>query len=432
MKFIVHPGGPLRGAARVPGDKSVSHRAVMLGALATGRTIVHECLVGEDVLATIAAMRALGVQIERDVGEVRIDGCGGRFDPGPLRLDLGNSGTSMRLVAGLIAGRGVAADLVGDASLMRRPMERVAAPLRAMGADVVCGGEDGRPPVTIRPVAALTPIDYRLPVASAQVKSAILLAGLAARGSTKVHEPAPTRDHSERMLRAFGVEVRTSGGEVSLTGPAELVGTELTVPGDVSSAAFFLVAGSICPGSEIALENVGLNPTRTGVIEILEAMGARIEITAQRTFGGEPVADVAVRYAPLSGIEIPPHTVPNAIDEFPALFIAAACAKGTTVLRGARELRFKESDRIAAMAEGLEALGIRCETFEDGIAIEGGRMGGGSVVAHGDHRIAMSFAVAGVAASGPVSIGDCAAVATSFPGFAELARSLGMAIEVEA
>lgn len=431
MQFTIHPGGPLRGIADIPGDKSISHRAVMLGALAAGTTTVRDCLVGEDVLSTIGAMRALGVPIERDGTTVRIEGTGGRFTPDPVRLDVGNSGTSMRLMTGLLAGRGVAAELVGDASLMKRPMERVAAPLRDMGADVVCLGESGRPPVRITPAPALTPLDYAMPVASAQVKSALMLAALTARGTTRIVQPAPTRDHTERMLSAFGADVNVTELAVSVTGPCELTATDVVVPGDVSSAAFFLVAASIVPGSRLVLKGVGMNPTRTGVIEILEAMGARIGITQERTSGGEPVADLEVEAASLTGIEIPPHTVPNAIDEFPVLFVAAAAARGRTVLKGAEELRYKESDRIATMAEGLTALGVMTEVFDDGIAITGGQLGAGQVAAHGDHRIAMSFAVAGAVAQGPVRITDCAAVATSFPGFPALARALGLDIRIE-
>ena len=430
MKYTSHKARMLGGRLVVPGDKSISHRAVMLGGLAEGVTEVSDCLLGEDVLSTMQAMRTLGVTVEQSENHLRIEGTGGRFTDAPVTLDMGNSGTSMRLMSGLLAGRSVRATLVGDASLMKRPMERVAEPLRRMGADVTCLGEGGRPPVQVGPVDSLTPVEFAMPIASAQVKSAIMLAALTASGTTVVEQPAPSRDHSERMLAAFGADVTVSGLKVSVRGPVTLSATTVNVPADISSAAFFVVAATIVPGSQLTLPNVGMNPTRTGVLEILRAMGADIQIENARASGGEPVADIVVRAASLTGIEIPAELVPNAIDEFPILFIAAACASGTTVLRGAEELRYKESDRIAAMARGLRTLGVQVEEFPDGMAVTGGPIGPGAVEADGDHRIAMSFAVAGSVASGPVEIDDCAAVATSFPNFVALAECAGMRIDV--
>lgn len=431
MKYTSHKAQMLGGRLVVPGDKSISHRAVMLGGLAKGVTEVSDCLLGEDVLSTMQAMRTLGVTVEQSGNHLRIEGTGGCFTRAPVTLDMGNSGTSMRLMSGLLAGRSVSATLVGDASLMKRPMERVAEPLRRMGGDVACLGEGGRPPVQVGPVDGLTPVEFAMPIASAQVKSAIMLAALTASGTTLVEQPAPSRDHSERMLAAFGADVTVSGLKVSVRGPATLRATSVNVPADISSAAFFIVAASIVPGSQLTLPNVGMNPTRTGVIDILRAMGADIQIQNVRASGGEPVADIVVRAARLVGIEIPAELVPNAIDEFPILFVAAACASGTTLLRGAEELRYKESDRIAAMARGLRVLGVQVEEFSDGLAVTGGPIGPGAVHADGDHRIAMSFAVAGSVASGPVEIDDCAAVATSFPNFVALAERAGMRVDVD-
>jgi 3-phosphoshikimate 1-carboxyvinyltransferase len=401
----------------------------MLGAIAVGETAVSGFLEGADALATLGAFRGMGVRIEGpDRGEVRVEGVGlgGLTMPeGPL--DMGNSGTSMRLLAGLLAGQSFPATLIGDASLTRRPMRRVTEPLTLMGARIGTS-EQGTAPLTIAPASGLTGIDYQMPVASAQVKSSLLLAGLYASGETCVTEPAPTRDHTERMLAAFGYPVRRVANRVCVTGGGRLMGCRLQIPGDISSAAFFLVGASIAPGSDLTLEGVGMNPTRVGVINILRAMGADIEVVDQRTAGGEPVADLRVRAAELKGIAIPVDQVPLAIDEFPALFIAAACATGETVLRGAEELRVKESDRIQVMADGLGALGVRAEPLADGIRIQGGPIGAGTVESHGDHRIAMAFAVAGLRAGGPIEVRDCANVETSFPGFAPLAASVGLPI----
>lgn len=428
-ELVVHPGGLLSGRLQVPGDKSISHRAVMFGALADGRTHVHDCLLGEDVLATIGAFRAMGAAIVQDnAGGLVIDGVGidGLAVPAAV-LDCGNSGTSMRLLTGILAGAGVAATLTGDASLRGRPMRRVAEPLNRMGARIETA-EGGTPPVRIVPGARLRAIDYDLPVASAQVKSAILLAGLFADGVTRVREPAPTRDHSERMLRAFGATVETGPQGIAIAGGQRLTATDIPVPADISSAAFFIVGAAIAAGSDIELTAVGINPTRTGILDIMRAMGADIAVERVRELGGEPVADLRVRGSALRGIVIPPAAVPLAIDEFPAIFVAAACASGRTVLHGAAELRHKESDRIAVMAEGLAALGIAVETFDDGIAIEGGQLSGGRVEAHGDHRIAMAFAMAALRASGPITIAGADAIATSFPGFAALAVAAGLRI----
>lgn len=429
VDYLASGGAALKGRLRVPGDKSVSHRAIMLGSLAEGVTEVNGFLEGEDSLATLAAFRSMGVAIEGpDDGRLRIEGVGLHgLRPAPRALYLGNSGTSMRLLSGLLAGQSFDSTLTGDESLSRRPMARVAEPLRLMGARIDTA-EGGRPPLVIHGGRTLSGIEYHMPVASAQVKSALLLAGLYASGTTRVVEPAPTRDHTERMLAGFGYSLRRENGAVSLSGGGHLSATRVEVPADISSAAFFLVAASIAQGSDLWLENVGVNPTRTGVINILRAMGANIELANARASGGEPVADIRVRASRLRGIEIPLEQVPLAIDEFPVLFVAAACAEGTTVLHGAAELRVKESDRIEAMARGLEVLGVRHRTYPDGISIEGGSMEGGTIDSRGDHRIAMAFAVASLRARAPVRILDCANVATSFPRFLELSRQVGLEV----
>ncbi|MES9869271.1 MAG: 3-phosphoshikimate 1-carboxyvinyltransferase [Sedimenticola sp.] len=429
LVFSVRPGGQLSGNLRVAGDKSISHRSIMLGSLAEGTTHVSGFLEGEDALATLNAFRAMGVQIEGpDNGRVVIHGVGmNGLKASDQPLDLGNSGTSMRLLSGLLAGQGLDLTLVGDSSLSGRPMRRVTDPLAMMGADVGTT-EEGTAPLHIRPVETLKAIDYEMPVASAQVKSCVLLAGLYADGETSVTEPAPTRDHTERMLQGFGYEVKRDGSRVTLSGGGKLTACDLEVPADISSAAFFLVGASIAEGSDVTLEHVGMNPTRDGVINILREMGADIEVLNPRDVGGEPVADLRVRSAKLKGIRIPEDQVPLAIDEFPALFVAAACAEGETVLTGAEELRVKESDRIQTMADGLQVLGVKADPTPDGIVIQGGTIGGGRVNSHGDHRIAMSFAMAGLRAEGEIVIDDCANVNTSFPGFVELARSAGLDI----
>jgi 3-phosphoshikimate 1-carboxyvinyltransferase len=401
----------------------------MLGAIAEGPTYIEGFLDGDDAIATLQAMRSLGVHIEGpNAGAVEINGVGRNGLKAPNQaLDLGNSGTSMRLFSGLLAGQSFASTLIGDESLMARPMRRVTEPLAAMGASIK-PSEKGTAPLEIQPVVSLQGIHYALPVASAQVKSALLLAGLYARGQTCVHEPVVTRDHTERMLSAFGYPVEVNGSTVQISGGQPLNGGKIRIPGDISSAAFFLVGASIATGSALQLTGVGLNPTRIGVIEILRLMGADIRIEANAIQGSEPVGTLNVAAAELHGIEIPTELVPLAIDEFPAIFIAAACAKGETTLRGAEELRVKESDRIAVMADGLTALGITVEPRPDGIRIAGGKLLGGQVQARGDHRIAMAFAMAGLASSEPIQIDGCNEVDTSFPGFVELAAAAGLLI----
>lgn len=435
--FRVAPGGALSGTVRVPGDKSISHRSVMLGAIADGVTEVTGFLEGADAISTMQIFRALGVRIEGpQAGRVTVHGVGlNGLRAASAALDCGNAGTAMRLLMGLLAGQRFESTLVGDASLSKRPMRRVAEPLAQMGARIET--RDGCPPVRILPVERLHGIRYRMPMASAQVKSALLLAGLYAQGETTVIEPAPTRDHTERMLGGFGVAVERDGEAVTLRGGQPLRATAIDVPADISSAAFFLVGASIAPGSDLLLEHVGMNPTRTGVIAILRLMGADIEVRNEREVGGEPVADLRVRAAALRGVAVPPELVPLAIDEFPALFVAAACAEGRTVVTGAAELRVKESDRIAVMAQGLEALGVEARPTPDGMVIEGrgaraAAFRPGTIEAHGDHRIAMSFAMAALRADGELTVRDTANVATSFPGFEALARSAGLRIEASA
>jgi len=427
--------GPLKGRVRVPGDKSISHRSLMLSALAVGESTVEGLLEGEDVLATAAAMRAMGADIKRgDDGRWTIHGVGvgGLLQP-QTALDMGNSGTSTRLLMGLVASHPITATFTGDASLSKRPMARVIDPLSQMGAEFTAS-PGGRLPLTLRGISPAVPIDYRLPVASAQVKSAILLAGLNTPGLTRVIEPVPTRDHSERMLKGFGaelsVELEADGARIiAIRGEAELKPQHIVVPGDPSSAAFPVVAALLVPGSDVVVENVGLNPTRAGLFEVLRMMGGEIELVDEREVGGEPVADLRVRGSALKGVEVPPEIVPSMVDEFPILFVAAALAEGRTVTRGLEELRVKESDRIAVMAEGLRAIGARVEETEDGLIIDGtgGEKlpGGATIAAHLDHRIAMSFAVAGLMARDTVTIDDMAPVQTSFPIFTDLMRTLG-------
>lgn len=423
-------GGPLHGTFDIPGDKSVSHRAVMFASLADGTSTIDGFLEGEDTRATAAIFARLGVRIEtpspsrRIVHGVGVDG----LKPADGPLDCGNAGTGMRLLAGLLAAQPFDSVLVGDESLSRRPMRRVTGPLARMGARIETG-PDGTPPLRIHGGQVLRGIDYVLPVASAQVKSAILLAGLYAQGTTSVTEPHPTRDYTERMLSAFGVDIEFSPGFARLRGGQRLRATDVAVPADFSSAAFFLVAASIVPGSELRLRQVGLNPRRTGLLQALRMMGADIREENAGEHGGEPVADLVVRHAPLRGIEVPVELVPDMIDEFPALFVAAACAEGPTVVRGAAELRVKESDRLAAMATGLRTLGLRVDETPDGATIHPGPLGGGTIESHSDHRIAMAFAVAAQRAAGEVRIRDVANVATSFPGFDALAKSAGFGLE---
>lgn len=427
--FLAQPAVAVGGALRVPGDKSISHRALMLGAIADGVTVIRGFLRGEDCLATLAMFRSLGVEIaEAADGTVTVHGAGARgLRPAARVLDCGNSGTAMRLMAGLLAGQPFASELTGDRSLRQRPMERVAEPLRLMGARIET--TDGRPPLRIVGTPQLHGIDYTLPIASAQVKSAILLAGLRANGVTTVRSPGPSRDHTERMLESMGATVEHPGEHaVSLRGPLTLRATTIDVPGDLSSAAFFIVAACLGAADGLLIENVGVNPTRTGLLTILTAMGARIELRNERLAGAEPVADIFVRQSELQGIEVPPELVPLAIDEFPALFVAAAGARGRTSVRGAAELRAKESDRLAVMATGLAALGASVSEAADGLSVIGGRLRGGQIDSHGDHRIAMSFAVASLLADAPLEILQTAEVATSFPGFLETAAAAGLRV----
>ncbi len=440
--WIARPQATPGGRIRVPGDKSISHRAVMLGALADEVTEVRNFLAGADCLATAEAMRALGVRIEsRDLDQppaaqggpqMIIHGVGlNGLRAAAGEIDLGNSGTSMRLLCGILAGQPFATRLRGDSSLNRRPMRRVTEPLGRMGARFDTTAQ-GTAPMTVHGARPLTALDYRLPVASAQVKSAVLLAGLFADGCTRVTEPAPTRDHTERMLEGFRYPLVREGDHVELCGGGHLHGCRIEVPGDISSAAFFFVAAAIVPEASITVENVGVNPTRTGVLTALERMGARVERLNEREVAGEPVADVRVTGAALRGIEIGGDLVPLCIDEIPVLCVAAACASGDTLVSGAAELRVKESDRVATTAAGLQALGIRAEGRADGIRVSGGRFAGGTVDSHGDHRIAMAFAVAAQVASGPVTIRDTANVATSFPGFLDTAAAAGLCVESSA
>ncbi|WP_180103174.1 bifunctional prephenate dehydrogenase/3-phosphoshikimate 1-carboxyvinyltransferase [Acinetobacter sp. YH12126] len=442
QQFKILPGPKqFQGKFTVPGDKSVSHRSIMFGAIAEGTTHVTGFLEGEDALATLQAFRDMGVSIEGPKnGEVTIHGVGMHGLKAPAgALYMGNSGTSMRLLSGMLSAQKFDSVMTGDASLSKRPMERIAKPLREMGAQIQTTGERGTPPVSISGSQNLKGIHYDLPMASAQVKSGILLAGLWAEGETVVTEPEPTRDHSERMLRAFGYDVKTEGNRISLQGGGKLVGTDIQVPSDISSAAFFMVGAAITEGSDVTLEAVGINPTRTGVIEILKQMGADLTVENERIAGGEPIADIRIRGSrTLKGIHMPEDQVPLAIDEFPALFIAAACAEGQTILTGAAELRVKESDRIQVMADGLKIMGIDCTPTEDGIIIEGqGKAGewgaiftGGQIESHHDHRIAMSFSMAGLRTSGEINIVGTETVATSFPTFTELATQAGLTIAV--
>ncbi|WP_026220780.1 3-phosphoshikimate 1-carboxyvinyltransferase [Thiofilum flexile] len=430
MQFVVQPGGALTGRIRVPGDKSISHRSIMLGSLAEGTTYVSGFLQGEDCLCTLNAFRAMGVEIQgpNAQGELTIQGVGLHGLQAPAHaLDMGNSGTSMRLMSGLMAGQAFDVRMIGDVSLSKRPMKRVTVPLSQMGA-VIETTAAGTPPLQVKGGQTLKGIHYDMPMASAQVKSSILLAGLYAQGTTSVTEPAPTRDHTERMLRGFGYAVQTEGNKITLQGGGKLTATTIDVPSDISSAAFFMVGASIAPGSDLIIEHVGLNPTRTGVIDILRLMGGDLTLLNEREVGGEPVADIRVRYAPLKGITIPEELVPLAIDEFPVLFVAASCATGQTVLTGAEELRVKESDRIQVMADGLIACGIDAKPTPDGIIIQGGQLGSATIESHHDHRIAMAFSMAGLRASAPMTITNCATVNTSFPGFVSLAAKAGVRI----
>lgn len=425
MHFAVEPSALSSGTVTVPGDKSISHRALMLGSIADGVTSVKGFLAGEDCLATLAALEQMGVRVEQESAtHLSIHGVGlhGLKSPSDA-LDLGNSGTAMRLFTGLLSGQSFPTELTGDDSLTQRPMERVIKPLEMMGAKI--DSSDGRPPLGIHPVSQLSGTLYRLPVASAQVKSAILLAGLYASGETAIIEPAVTRDHTERMLRLMGVKVSSGESQILLPAGQTLSATDIQVPADLSSAAFIILAAIFSEDCEVRITGVGVNPTRTGVIDILGQMGADISLDNVRLFGEEPVADIIVRSSHLHGIEIPAEVVSLAIDEFPLLFVAAGAAIGETRFSGLSELRVKESDRIATMASGLRALGVSVDETDDGAVIRGTEFSGGKIDSYGDHRVAMAFAIAGCRAGGPVHIKDTAAVNTSFPGFVKCLQSLG-------
>lgn len=434
MKYLVSPADRIEGEIIIPGDKSISHRAVMFGSIAQGTTHIEGFLDGEDCLATLSAFQNMGVKVERiHDTELKIAGVGMRgLDAPKSALDVGNSGTSMRLMTGLLSAQAFDSELIGDHSLMQRPMRRVCDPLSKMGVNVQTS-ESGTPPVRIKSVSELQGISYHMPVASAQVKSALLLAGLYAQGEIEVIEDKLTRDHTERMLRTFGIAVTSQQGRVSLSAKMDartLRAAPISVPADISSAAFFIVAGCIANAGEIVMHNIGMNPTRTGLLTVLESMGAKLKIFNQATLGDEPVASIAVKPSQLRGIKIPPEVVPCAIDEFPILCIAAACAEGVTEITGAAELRVKESDRIAQMANGLQVLGIEVEEFADGMKIKGGRFTGGKIESGSDHRIAMSFAIASLQAQAEIEINDCSNVATSFPNFVASANTLGLSINV--
>ena len=428
--FLTSNSGPLKGSIKVPGDKSISHRSIMLGSIAEGVTRVSGFLEGEDSIATLNAFRDMGVQIERNGSNVVIYGVGMRGLKEPKNpLNLGNSGTSIRLMSGLLSAQNFDSKLCGDESLSTRPMGRVINPLREMGADIF--GDDSRPPLTIKGGSKLSGIEYTLPVASAQIKSCLLLAGLYGEGITTVIENGISRDHTERMLRGFGYDVISSNNRISLLGGGSLKGCDIEVPSDISSAAFFMVAGCISKDSSITLNSVNINPTRTGVIDILKLMGGNIELLNQRLQAGELIADIKVSSSNLKGIQIPENLVPLAIDEFPVLFIAASCADGETVLTGAKELRVKESDRIQVMADGLTSLGIENHVLEDGIRILGGEFTKQdfSIKSHHDHRISMAFAIASVRSKFDIEIEGVDNVKTSFPNFEVLANSIGMSIK---
>jgi 3-phosphoshikimate 1-carboxyvinyltransferase len=430
-RFVVRPGVRIAGHTQVPGDKSISHRALLLGAVADGATEISGFLPGDDCLATLTALQSMGIEVAQPRDDQLIiygKGLHG-LQPPPGPLDLGNSGTALRLLTGLMAGQAFPSELTGDTALQRRPMERIAEPLRQMGA--VIETTDGRPPVSVAGSARLSGIEYCCPVASAQVKSAVLLAGLYANGETRVTEPAPTRDHTERMLPSFGVGVARNERTAAITGPASLKGTSLAIPGDLSSAAFLLGAACLSDSGSVEIEGAGVNPTRTGVLEILQRMGAHIQRVDQDAMGQEPVANLTGSPASLTGITVPAELVPLAIDEFPLIFALAACAQGVTVVTGAEELRRKESDRIDTMVQGLRTLRINAESTPDGARITGGQLSGGTVDSHGDHRVAMAFAIAATTAAAPVTILDVDNVATSFPGFVACVQKLGIDIAYE-
>jgi len=432
ISYFISPGGKLSGKFRVPGDKSISHRALMLAAIADGQSRITGFLDSEDTLATMAAFKAMGVEIQRtSENEVLVNGVGksGLSAPGEV-LNLGNSGTSVRLLSGLLAGLGIECELTGDQSLMSRPMRRIIDPLQKMHALITCS-EDDTLPIHIKGGACLTAIDFEMPVASAQLKSSLLLAGLSAKGRTRIHEPVATRDHTERMLTQFAYQVECVKNTISLEGGGTLRGTTIEVPADISSAAFYIVGACIAEDSDIIIENVGINPNRDAIIHILREMGADITLLNEKVVSGEPIADIQVRTSVLHGIDIPESRVPAAIDELPVIMVAAACAKGVTRLTGAGELRVKESDRITAMSEGLQTLGIEVEEQEAGMTVTGGAIAGGEINSFTDHRIAMAFTIAGLNAKAPITVKDCANVETSFPGFVDIAKNVGLDLLVQ-
>ncbi|WP_157010418.1 3-phosphoshikimate 1-carboxyvinyltransferase [Legionella fallonii] len=429
LNFVSSPVHSIAGEITVPGDKSISHRSIIFGSLAKGTTVINGFLDGDDCMATLAAFQSMGVVIEGPTNQqVIIHGVGkyGLKKPNHV-IDCGNSGTSMRLLAGLLAAQPFDSQLTGDESLLKRPMLRISKPLIQMGAEIITN--EGKPPIIIKGGKELKAISYLMPEASAQVKSCILLAGLYAKGTTKITETGVSRDHTELMLKTFSYPIHQTEQSIEINADSECFGTTINVPGDLSSAAFFIVAATIIPGANVVIRNVGINSTRTGIIHILREMGANIEMINERQWGEESVADLHVTYSPLKGIDISPAMVPLAIDEFPIIFIAAACAHGQTTLKGAKELRLKESDRIGAMVDGLVALGIEAEGFDDGVVIKGGTMQGGVVDSRGDHRIAMSFAIAGAVSKTPITIKNCANVATSFPTFVSTATKLHFRLE---
>lgn len=423
------PSRPLKGEITISGDKSITHRAIMLGAIAKGTTTINGFLDSEDCLTTLRAFQSMGVRIDQfGSDKLIIHGVGkyGLCQPDDV-INCGNSGTTMRLMSGLLAAQVFNSELTGDATLLKRPMERIARPLMMMGAKI--STRRGLPPIHIQGNNPLSGIEYEMPETSAQVKSCILFAGLYAQGETCIVEPGVTRDHTERLLTTFSYPIQKLDSAVTINSASECLGTEIFVPGDISSAAFFMVAATLIPGSDLLIRNVGINPTRTGVIQILQEMGADITIHNKRLYGEELIADIQVYHAILEGIDIPGCLVPLAIDEFPIIFIAAACAKGQTLLHGAKELRCKESDRIASMVDGLQKLGVEAQSLEDGIFIKGGTLNSGVVNSYHDHRIAMAFAIAGAVANGPVKILDCANVATSFPSFIATANQVKLAVQ---
>ena len=431
INYLITPGGPLQGTLSLPGDKSISHRALMLAAIAEGPSRISGLLQSEDTQVTLAALRAMGAKIkENKVAEILVEGVGNHGLAAPAQsLDMGNSGTAARLLSGLLAGQGVTCRLRGDESLIKRPMQRIIEPLQLMNASISCSVA-GTLPIQIEGGRRLQAIDYAMPVASAQLKSCLLLAGLHAEGETCIREPVATRDHTERMLLQFGGDLECKASKILLRG-GTLRGANVVVPSDLSSAAFFLVAACISEGSELMLKAVGINPRRDAVIRILRAMGADIVLLNQAECSGEPIADILVRSGQLQGINIPPAWVPSAIDELPVVLIAAACATGQTTLTGAAELRFKESDRIAAMAQGLKSLGIEVHAESGGITVIGGVLQGGEVDSFADHRIAMAFAVAGLRAKDQILVKNCAKVATSFPDFVRVATESGINIQTQ-